>query len=114
MDGSSFISQVFNCVLSNNVFITNDINITRDFVDKELFKKAIFCIIENNKKNIVADLYSLAPVNKFKLLDYLKKDYSLKYSVSFGMKPVFADFTGIKLEYYSKYSKLEKLGYVPN
>ena len=114
LDGSSFISQIFNCLLSNNVFITNDINITRDFVDKELFKKAIFCIIENNKKNIAADLYSLAPVNKFKLLDYLKKNYSLKYRVSFDMKPVFADVTGIKPEYYSKYRKLEKLGYVPH
>lgn len=114
LDGSSFISQIFNCLLSNKVFITNDINITRDFVDKELFKKAIFCIIENNKKNIAADLYSLAPVSKFKLLDYLKKNYSLKYRVSFDMKPVFADVTGIKPEYYSKYKKLEKLGYVPN
>lgn len=49
LDGSSLISQIFKCIISKNVFITSGSNITRDFVDKELFKEAIFCIINNNK-----------------------------------------------------------------
>ena len=57
------------------------------------------------------DCYTKLPIDKFSMLDMLKKEFGLSYSIQDSEMGLNA--TGFKDNYYSKNFKAEKYGYKP-
>lgn len=105
------ITEVLNCIRNNTEFITNSIDIIRDYIHPEdLFNLVEKCILKHSI-NDVFDVYSLKPVTKFEILECLKEEYDLKYTINDNLNVMNA--TGLKNNYYSINKKAEKIGYAP-
>jgi len=111
LHGQSLMTEIANSILHNQIFRTTPDDIVRDFVHpKDLFS-LVECCIKNKKLNDAFDVYSLAPVSKFALLDFLASSFGLKYQVDGDVS--FLNATGIKNQYLSEFRKAEKIGYFP-
>lgn len=107
-----FITELLNSIQNNNVFLTGQENIIRDYVHpQDLFSFIKICL-RKGKINDAFDLSSAKPVSKQKILDYFSKKYKLKYKMSPSINHVTA--TGSKNIYYSQYNqKAQSLGFQP-
>jgi len=98
-------------ILNKKTFITNDANITRDYIHpKDLFLIIKKCI-EIGNLNTAFDVTSAKSVKKREILDYFSENYGLKYKIVPSVEN--ASPTGQKNIYYSKYNKLAQFGYKP-
>lgn len=105
------LSEIILCVKNNQCFVTDAQNIIRDFVHPEdLFLLIEKCIAKKNI-NDVFDVYSRKPVPKFEILHFFEKNYGLKYKIDKRIKV--SSITGVKINYYSKSRKAERIGYKP-
>jgi nucleoside-diphosphate-sugar epimerase len=105
------INEILSCVKQGKTFETGPDNIIRDYVHRDDLLGLIEACIAQNALNDVFDVYSLNPVAKFEMLDYLSKNLGLKYRVRNDCKPV--SITGIKTHYYSLNHRASALGYQP-
>ncbi|HBL52314.1 MAG: hypothetical protein A3D24_04275 [Candidatus Blackburnbacteria bacterium RIFCSPHIGHO2_02_FULL_39_13] len=106
-----FVCEIINCILNKKTFITNDANITRDYIHpKDLFLIIKKCI-EIGNLNTAFDVTSAKSVKKREILDYFSENYGLKYKIVPSVEN--ASPTGQKNIYYSKYNKLAQFGYKP-
>lgn len=105
------MSQILACIKEKKVFITDDTNIIRDYLNPDDLFQLVEKCIERGGTNAVYDAYSLKPVAKIEILDY----FSEKYGMKFDMKKQadFSSITGNKNNYYSNNKKAQELGYVP-
>ena len=109
---NSLIGNVFKALKNGTVFITDNNDVTRDYVNDEIFYNAVECALQGNVKNAGFDLYSKSPASKFELLQYLTNHFSFKYAVSENMDQ-HRSITGVKPNYYSKDYSFSKFGYNP-
>lgn len=106
-----FITELLNCILNKKVFVTNKLNIVRDYVHpKDLFSIIRKCMAAG-QINQAFDVISAKPVEKKEILDYFSLKYGLKYKIDQSLSHVSA--TGSKNIYFSKYNKASSIGYKP-
>jgi hypothetical protein len=105
-----FITETIKCFRNKTEFITNEVNIIRDYVDPDdLFDLVNICMgLQSFNDGI--DAYSLNPVKKFELLDYFA-DLGLKYTI---VKNTPEMSSGTQDDYCSTNHKAQLLGYKPN
>ena len=104
------ISEIVSSIKNNKKFVTNKIDIFRDYINPEdLFNFIKICI--NLNSNCGLDAYSKESVSKFSLLEYLEEHFNLKYEMK---EDVSANSpTGIKKNYFSKSREAAKFGFIP-
>ena len=111
LNSKYFISELISCIKTKKEFLTNTINIARDYVHPNDLFNLIDIIINIRKINDAFDVYSLKPITKFEILDYFTENYGLIYKIESG---IFGEnSTGIKDNYFSNNQKARNIGYVP-
>tara|TARA_B100001750_G_scaffold239120_1_gene246733 strand:- start:27 stop:935 length:909 start_codon:yes stop_codon:yes gene_type:complete len=111
LDYSFFISEIIKSIKNKTEFITNNVDITRDFIHpSDLFNLIEKCI-KKNTINDVFDVYSKKPISKFEILNYFNKEFNLKFQIV--DKAMKISPTGIKKNYFSNSKKSSKIGYNP-
>jgi hypothetical protein len=112
LDDGYFITELMLALKLNKPFLTNRIDIIRDYLHPEDLFQAIQCCYNATARNTAYDIYSSAPVGKFELLDCLKKKFPLTYTVR--KDECFDSGTSNKSVYYSKNRDIGHLGYNPH
>lgn len=115
LNSNFFIAEVIKAIRDKTVFVTNDVNIVRDYLHPKDLAQIIDCIIMKWKIahiNDFFDTYSIEPICKFVLLDALMDEFNINITWS-GVYDNHS-ITGSKLEYYSINHKLaQELNYSP-
>lgn len=106
-----FISEVVRAIQSGEVLLTSPQDIVRDYIGPGDFYDLILALLDAPPSNDVVDCYSKAPVRKFHLLEALRQEFGLQFSISENDESINA--TGVKMNYYSKNKKAESYGYLP-
>jgi len=106
------IPEIINSIKNQKVFFTDPENIWRDYIGAIEFAEIVRLLIKGGIKNRAIDVYSSSPLNKFDLLDLIKKNYEFRYemnakeTISGGNKRIY---------YFSEdKEKLRSLGYTPH
>ncbi len=105
------LSDIVSTLKSKKVFETSDVDMVRDFITPTDLIQVVDIVLQKGKINDSFDMYSLAPITKFEILNYFNKKFNLKIKLVKGTD--FVSPTGAKNEYYSISRKLELLGYKP-
>ena len=106
------LSEIIACLLKGEEFLTDQIDVSRDYAHPEDLCALIDKCIERQVLNEAIDVYSLKPVKKSEILDYFKEYYGLKVRQQERLSIVAP--TGRKENYYSINKKAgELLGYLP-
>lgn len=110
------ISEIMTAIKNKQIFITNDRNISRDYIHPEDMIQIIDLIIKHWQVagfiNDVFDIYSKSPVAKMDMLQNIAEKFNLKYEIKAGTN-VNSSPTGFKMNYYSVNKKLKQIGYEP-
>lgn len=112
LDDGYFITDLMLAIKLKKPFLTNQIDIIRDYLHPEDLFQAIQCCCYATARNTAYDLYSSAPVGKFELLDCLKRKFPLTCTVSKDER--FDSGTSNKSLYYSINRDIGRLGYNPH
>ena len=94
--------------MEKKILITNELNFYRDYIHPKALHLLIKTCMEKHSITIAFDLYSIKPIEKFELLNYLKSNNDLKFKIK--SKP---NDSKSKNNYYSKSKKAQMLGYKP-
>ena len=115
-DSNFLISEIMKAIKNKQIFITNNLNISRDYLHSEDMMQVIDLVIKRWKEaafiNDAFDTYSKNPINKMDMLKSLAEKFNLQYEIKKETN-VDSSATGFKMNYYSVNRKLEKLGYKP-
>jgi nucleoside-diphosphate-sugar epimerase len=115
-DSNFLVSEIMTAVKNKQIFVTNDLNISRDYLHPEDMMQVIDLVIKRWKKagfiNDAFDTYGKKPIAKMDMLKDLAEKFNLQYEVKKETN-VNSSATGFKMNYYSVNKKLEKLGYEP-
>ena len=105
-----FMSEVIDCLINKKTLLTNNADMVRDYITPKDLSSLISLVIKQGAMNDFFDVYSKKSITKFKLLDFLKERYGLKYEFKeqAGHKKDFS-----KNIYYSRNKKAEQMGYIP-
>lgn len=110
------VSEIMTAVKKRKVFITDDRNISRDYIHPEDMMQIIDLIIKHWQQtgfiNDVFDIYSKNPVTKMDMLESISEKFNLKYEIKTGTS-VDLSATGFKMNYCSANKKLKQIGYEP-
>jgi nucleoside-diphosphate-sugar epimerase len=110
LNGGFFISELIKAIKNNSEFITNEIDMMRDYVSPSDFYALIKnCIL--NKNNDVYDVYSKEPISKFQILQEFSSKFDLRFTIKEKIDSVSP--TGFKQKYYSLSRKAAKIDYFP-
>ena len=113
LDARFFLSDILRALKSGTVLEVAPDDMVRDYLAPADFLQLIDRILQSSPCNDVIDCYSLAPIGKFDLLEGLRDQFGLQYTVVGDQAKVNA--TGPKANYYSRNRKAESLfGYVPS
>ncbi|WP_336636201.1 NAD(P)-dependent oxidoreductase [Lysinibacillus fusiformis] len=107
-----FLNEVFNSLKNKKKFITTDFDFKRDFIHPSDLVRMVQNVMKIKNINTTYDVYSLQPISKWDLLNYLSKRYYLEVEIEHGTIP--NSVTGIKSNYYSISKLAEEIGYQPN
>jgi len=108
--GNYLINHMINSIKNNTTFITNSIDIIRDYIHPSDLAAFILCCY-TKKLNSSLDVYSKAPISKFELINYFVSKYNLKYEIKEDLQ--LSSITGIKLNYQAQNKIAETLNYFP-
>lgn len=111
LESTFLIADIIKSIKNKQTFLTNSDNIVRDFTCPSDLYDLIKLLIDKKQINDVFDVYSIKPILKFELLDFFKEKYGLHYQInetSNNQSP-----TGNKNNYYSKFDKASKIGFMP-
>ena len=110
------VSEIMKAIKDRQIFMTNDQNISRDYLHPEDMMQIIELLIKHWKKdgliNNVFDTYSHKPITKMDMLKSLAEKFKLKYEIKRETNTD-SSATGFKMNYYSVNRKLKRLGYEP-
>jgi nucleoside-diphosphate-sugar epimerase len=110
LNGGFFMSELIKAIKNNSEFITDEIDMMRDYVSPSDFYALIKnCIL--NKNNDAYDVYSKEPISKFKILQELSSKFDLRFIIKEKIDSISP--TGFKQKYYSLSKKAEKINYFP-
>ena len=107
-----FLTDALRSIQEKKIFMTSNQNIVRDYIGSNDLYQLILRLISKDKLNAVVDAYSLAPIEKFSILEILKKNFNLKYQ--FTEDDVGLNATGNKDHYFSKNYCAKYYGYQPS
>lgn len=105
------ITDIVRALMNNEVFITSQDNIVRDFITPPDFFRLIQAVINSTSVNIAIDAYTKSPIEKIQLLTRLSAKFGLQYELTKLNDVVNA--TGAKLNYFSLSRMSEKIDYEP-
>ncbi len=83
----------------------------RDYLHPADWFQLLNAVLNAPAVNTALDAYSLAPIEKFALLDAMQQAFGLRYHINQSQPD--ATITGAKTHYYSRNHAAAKLGYVP-
>jgi nucleoside-diphosphate-sugar epimerase len=110
------VSEIMTAIRNKQTFITDDRNISRDYLHPEDMMQIIDLLIKRWRKtgliNDTFDTYSKGPLTKKTMLKSLAEKFGLQYEVKKGAN-IDSSVTGFKMNYYSVNKKLKELGYEP-
>jgi len=110
------VSEIMTAIKNKQTFITNSLDISRDYLHPEDMMQIISLVIkqwrENEFINDTFDTYSKKPITKMDMLKGLAEKFNLQYEIKKETN-IDSSITGFKMNYYSVNRKLEKLGYKP-
>lgn len=109
MDASYLMADIVRTVGKGKILQTSKVNIERDYLHPVDFHRLLSSILNAPPTNAAVDCYSLAPIDKFSLLDAMQARFGLQYEV-LDLAPV----AGYKLKYYSLNRFAEHFGYYPS
>jgi nucleoside-diphosphate-sugar epimerase len=111
LEDSYFITELLKSILKKRVFVTDNLNIVRDYIHpKDLFAMIGKCM-EVGRINGAFDMRSSNPVDKKVILDYFSSEYGLKHTIVESLGYVSA--TGAKDIYCSNYDNASVIGHRP-
>lgn len=105
------ITDALRSIMKNHDFKTSSKNIIRDYIGPDDFYNLIMSLIMYGELNDSIDCFTKLPIDKFSMLDMLKKEFGLNYLIEDS--EIGLNATGFKDNYYSKNFKAEKYGYKP-
>ena len=115
-DSNFLISEIMTAIKNKQTFITNSLDISRDYLHPEDMMQIISLVIkqwrENEFINDTFDTYSKKPITKMDMLKGLAEKFNLQYEIKKETN-IDSSITGFKMNYYSVNKKLQKLGYEP-
>lgn len=110
-EGHFLMSQIVDAIKNKKIFETNFYDVERDYISPHDLCALVWCVIQKGKQNDVYDAYSLAPVTKFALLEFLKKKYGLEYTIKDGETK--KALSQNQSSYIPHDKKAETIGYIP-
>lgn len=106
-----FLSEIIKSIKNNSEFVTNQEEITRDYVDPADLYHLVNCCITKKQINDVFDVISKKPVSKSEILYEFTKEFGLKFR--YDKTKIITSPTGLKKKYFSLSRKAEKIKYFP-
>lgn len=106
-----FIAQAIDSISRKKVLVTDKLNFVRDYIHPQDLYSLIIKCISAGRINAAFDARSSKPVEKREILDYLAKEYGLRYKTIRFSKHVSP--TGRKNIYCSNYNFASAIGYKP-
>lgn len=110
MNARFLITDIVRAIKNNEVLKTSSDNIVRDFITPPDFYQLIQRILDADNLNAVLDCYTLAPIDKFELLEYCTKNFGLKVEIT---NQAGVNATGVKVNYYSLNRTAEQMNFIP-
>lgn len=111
LDASYLINAMVRCALSGEAFVTDDVEITRDFIHPDDLAALVAICASGDVGNTVLDIATGAPVTKTELLRSFSDRYGLRYELAAVPGGVAA--TGRKPAYYSTSRRAWETGWEP-
>jgi nucleoside-diphosphate-sugar epimerase len=111
LSSSFLIADMMRAILGNTVLSVSSDNIARDFLHPQDFYQLINAILSSRPVNDIVDAYTISPVNKIELLDTMKTEFGLNYTISSSSADVSP--ARLKLNYYSLNRRAADFGYTP-
>jgi len=115
-ESNFLVSEIMTAIKNKKTFVTNDINIVRDYLHPEDMVQIIDLIINRWKEvdvlNKGYNTYSKQPITKLDMLKGIAGKFDFQYEVRRETK-VNSSATGFKMNYYSADKRLQELGYEP-
>lgn len=105
------MSEIVDSIVYSRVFKTNQSDVTRDYIGQKDLYELVKVVYKQKRINSAFDVYSLAPISKFKLLDSLSKKFKLNFEIVENL--IRDSATGNKKRYYSLNKKADSIGYMP-
>lgn len=105
------LTDAINCIREKRVLDTGPENIVRDYLHPEDLYGLVMSCIESGPGNDVFDACSKQPIAKFQALDFMARQYGLRYKIIEYVKPL--TVTGLKMNYYSTSTRSSSIGYAP-
>ncbi|WP_339891701.1 NAD-dependent epimerase/dehydratase family protein [Neptuniibacter pectenicola] len=107
-----FITDAVRAIKNKEVLVVDSNDIVRDYIaPKDLFQLIRKLCLPSIQANDFIDCYSKKPVRKFEILEMLRSEFGLKYTVDNSLETINA--TGMKINYFSISRKALKYGYEP-
>lgn len=110
LDHRFLVNEALAAIRDGRTLKVDPVNIWRDYLGRADFAHLMTaCLEAPSGYNGAVDAYSLSPISKMAMLDFLKLRFGLEVEVSGGG----IDATGIKSRYFSCNRAAEALGYRP-
>lgn len=106
-----FITDILRAIREGCELETGSATMHRDYLVPTDFFTLVDCVLRASPANCAVDTYSRAPVEKFELLDAMRREFGLRYRIS--PTPPVVNATGTKPNYYSTNRRAEEFGYQP-
>lgn len=111
LEARFLITDILRAIREKKIFSTSSDNIFRDFIHPDDFYQLVTLILNAAPANLALDCYSLEPLDKFTLLENMRRKYGLQYEINNTSSAINA--TGHKSNYYSIYKRAADFGYAP-
>lgn len=105
------ITDIIKAIIEDKILITNNIDITRDYLHPDDLFAMIRACINSGNRNQAFDVNSSHTISKWEIIDLFAHEYGLRYEIAPNLKNVSA--TGTKINYFSKCKESAKIGFTP-
>jgi nucleoside-diphosphate-sugar epimerase len=102
-----FITEILQCLLKKTPFITNDLNIIRDYIHPDDLYNLVSLCIRKPGLNTALDAYSAKPCEKREIIQYFTQRHGLRSIVNESFDK--ASPNGLNVVYCSRYNGARSL-----
>jgi nucleoside-diphosphate-sugar epimerase len=113
LESRFFMSDLLRSLIQKRPFITNDVNLIRDYLGSRDLHHLVECLLTSTTDNCALDAYTIRPIDKFTILQSMRAEFGLNYEILNDVA-VGINATGHKKNYYSLSRKAAQFGYKPN
>jgi nucleoside-diphosphate-sugar epimerase len=111
IESNFFITDILRAIKNSKVLQVSGSQIIRDYLHPLDFYQLINLVLCARPQNLAVDCYSLSPITKDQILDFMRENYSLETRMASSN---FINSTGNKVNYYSNSRQANKIfGYAP-